>query len=402
VVAAAAAALGLVAGLGSAGAAAATRTEPAATGLPDRLFKQRVGTPDVRDEPIPAASVLLEDLDDRWAMVSADGTAYRELQARTHRHAPPVLSPDGRRIAWWEERGRSDPSAWELHVLRLADGHETTLLPDVTDRWPALSWFPDSRRLLALATAADGRQTTWVADDDAGTARVLCRCGQRMVVSTSGTVVHVPGFPGRPAAPEDPPAGVTRLPEARIDDAVVVSPDARSWAAVQFDAPSYVLAVGGLDGATRTTAFPEAPYGVYRVLAWTADGIWLDVGEVGIVLFDPGSSARRTVTPSDYPHAASMATDLAAGAATVHAQSPPVDVVAEAGHEAAGFLAAFHYLFVWLPIQMVGPVGYTVVIGILGGLLALWIVRAHRTRRMRAMRNAPAHTRTSEPTKGGR
>ena len=75
----------------------------------------------MRHEPIPAASVLLEGLDDQWAMVSADGTTYRELHARTHRHAPPALSPDGRRIAWWEERGRDDPEAWELHVLRLAD-----------------------------------------------------------------------------------------------------------------------------------------------------------------------------------------------------------------------------------------------------------------------------------------
>jgi hypothetical protein len=399
VVAAAAVALCLVGGLGSAGAAATTRTEPAATGLPDRLFKPRVGTPDVRDEPIQAASVLLEGLDDQWAMVSADGTAYRELHARTHRHAPPALSPDGRRIAWWEERGRDDPEAWELHVLRLADGHETTLLPDVTDRSPALSWFPDSRRLLALATAADGRQTTWVADADAGTERVLCRCGQRMVVSTSGTIVHVPGFPGRPAAPEDPPAGVTRLPEARIDDAVVVSPDARSWAAVQWDVPNYVLVVGGLGGATRTTQFPEGPYGVNQVLAWTADGIWLDVGEVGIVLFDPASGARRTVTPSDYPHAASIATDVAAGASTVHAQPPPVDVVAEARHEAAGFLALLHYVFVWLPMHMIGPVGYAVVVGILSGLLAFWIVRAHHMRRMRAMQNTPAHARTTATTK---
>jgi hypothetical protein len=388
----------LVAALAAAPAGAARETATT-TGLPDRLFKQKAGTPEVRDEPIPAASVLLAGLDDRWTMVSADATAYRDLRARTHRQVPPALSPDGRRIAWWEERARDEPTAWQLHVLRLADGHRTTLLTDVTDRRPALSWFPDSRRLLALATAADGRPTTWVVDAGAGTERVLCRCGQRMVVSTSGAIVAVPGDPGRPPGPEPPPAGVTRLPEARVDGAVVVSPDARSWAAVQLEVPDYVLAVGGLDGAMRTTALREAPYGVDRVLAWTSDGIWLGVGEVGIVLFDPGSGARRTVSPTDYPRVASIATDLAAGAATVPARPPPTDVVAETGRRTAGFLALLQYLFVYLPTYFLGRTGYAAAVGTLAALAALWV---YRTRRIRAMQRAPTTASTHDTPNSGR
>jgi hypothetical protein len=87
------------------------------------LFLAPEGTPDVRQRPIEAASVVLEAaVGSRILVVAADGREYRAIST-SHPAADPDayrLSPDGRELSWRSADGAQ-------RVLRLADGDERTV-----------------------------------------------------------------------------------------------------------------------------------------------------------------------------------------------------------------------------------------------------------------------------------
>lgn len=62
----------------------------------------------------------------------------------------PVLSPDGRRIAWIERYFRGWQSDWRIMLYDLPTGTTTELVSSASNRtfpWYALAWAPDSQRL---------------------------------------------------------------------------------------------------------------------------------------------------------------------------------------------------------------------------------------------------------------
>jgi hypothetical protein len=378
------------------GASAAT----AAGGLPKPLHQVPDRAPMLDDRPISAASVVLDpprvwyrDLPEvrLYGVVSADGREYRLFDAMTEGGRLPMLSPDGRRIAWWSGAPDRGPGALQVRrtdgsaVMHIAvpdtggppdPGAPGRRGPDEVD----VQWYPDGRRLLLTGRTADLRPAAWVADADAGVARLLCRCGDRLVLGTSGALAAVP----RPADPiGDPPRGAVRLPRMDLVGPLVARPDARAWVTV---APGRGrLLLGETRRGVRELAVGGGRYQPDRVLAWTADGIWVTGGDLGLATVDPASGALRVVTPPVGPGVTvvGLATSLAAGARTVPAAQPLPDPVPEGSRPA--WLTLLVLLLVWFPTAVLTPPGYVLAVGLLVAYVAVHVHRSweRRTRRRR-------------------
>ncbi len=348
------------------------------TGLPEPVYPVPDGTADVRDRPIEAASVVLDEEGAGFGLVSADGRAYRSLAVTTPIRRYPVLSPDGRSLAWWDgqEYGR------EVHVLRLVDAHES-ILSVPRSRGRDLQWYPDGQRLLATVVAPDGRPASWTLDVGSGAAKELCHCG-RLLLSTSGALAEVPLWRDPQASL---PPGVIRLPSATTDADVVVAPDARSWASVE-DVPSDVVAIGGITGPTRRISISADPLvNLKNVLAWTADGLWLKV-DTTVRLMDPNTGRSRVVltSPSANADVVDLAVSLTTSAATVSAAKPPSArfMPAALRQEAKQIGGLLHFLFIWLPVAIFGRVVYGLILAaVVVAWVAMWLRSRRRVARVR-------------------
>jgi hypothetical protein len=139
------------------------------------------------------------------------------------------------------------------------------------------------------------------------------------------------------------------------------------------------------------------------VLAWTGDGIWVTVPNLGIALVDPVTGGSRVVVrrAAGEPVAVvGLATSIAAGVRVVPATAParPVSRV-EPDEHGFGLLDKLRYLLVWLPMYVLGLAGYAVVVGVLAAVATTAAQRSLRARGIR--RQAAEGARPQRPTAGG-
>ncbi|MFI7586299.1 hypothetical protein ACIB24_04425 [Spongisporangium articulatum] len=102
------------------------------TGLPDSWFDVPRGLPNVRHEPMTAASMVLgagptvtRDYPvNGYFLVSADGRRYAQLPWKGGANEDLALSPDGRQVAWLDMDDSDHP---RLRTWRLAEGRRTSV-----------------------------------------------------------------------------------------------------------------------------------------------------------------------------------------------------------------------------------------------------------------------------------
>src|SRR5262249_6326900 len=112
----------------------------------------RVGTPSPTPDGRVVVPVTTYDLEtnkgkSRLWLVPAEGGAPKPLTSEEVSSTDPVVSPDGRRIAFLRARNEEKP---QLHVMPL-DGGEAERLTDLPMGVIDPKWFPDGTRIAFVA-----------------------------------------------------------------------------------------------------------------------------------------------------------------------------------------------------------------------------------------------------------
>jgi dipeptidyl aminopeptidase/acylaminoacyl peptidase len=105
-------------------------------------------------------------------IVDADSGALRALTSRARLEGQPVVSPDGRQVAYWYPRDGKTQNNTEIHVAPMAGGEGRNVTAALDRHILRALWTPDSKSLLL---AANDRTTTglWMLALDSGTPRRL-------------------------------------------------------------------------------------------------------------------------------------------------------------------------------------------------------------------------------------
>jgi dipeptidyl aminopeptidase/acylaminoacyl peptidase len=259
---------------------------------------QRIGAPSITPDGsaivAPVTSYDLKEnkgLTDLW-LWSADGKVQRALTTNPAADSSPVVSPDGRTVAFVSQR--NGDSAAQLYLLPLAGG-EPTRITNVPTGVAQPRWFPDSRRIAFLSRVwpdldtmekqgsrqkerADAKTTaqawdggpiyywdTWLDDRQLHVLSVGVEGGEPSNL-TAGTGLELP----RTAVQFESP----------LYD---ISPDGRELAFVADSNPAanttnldvYTVPVGGKTAVNRTAANEAAD----TVPLYSPDGRWLAWGQ---------------------------------------------------------------------------------------------------------------------------
>jgi len=292
----------------------APSTSPA---LPTTLYS----VPDWVDEPTtdlavgPVSALWLENGHGHPVAVSATDGSYRLLRlpgfdareaAFVGEFAAPegaVLSPDGRRVAYWwhEPPGGGDPVPSGVRVADLETGEvESFPIDDGAGVFVSgISWSADGRYLTAVVmaqeswteTRSSGRLPTYASRLDTGTGSwVRWRASGETTVAMSpdgGRLVYPAGRDGLIVTrAEDGKRRGYRAVGFGDAESIVWSPDGRSIAYLDRG-QSFTLRLGGEATSTVADLGREAR----QVLGWNgpAPSVWYKGGEGGLIA--PGETA---------------------------------------------------------------------------------------------------------------
>jgi TolB protein len=96
------------------------------------------------DQSIMVVECRADGRRDRLLVIKLDGTVVRELQADQPRIEDPMISPDGRTVAYWAAEAKDGPNGGSIYTLAL-DGSSAPV--QLTDREAGSdadpSWSPD-------------------------------------------------------------------------------------------------------------------------------------------------------------------------------------------------------------------------------------------------------------------
>ena len=149
-----------------------------------------------------------EPLESELYRVDLDGAAPKRLTQRKGPDANPVISPDGKRVAWlgFDDNGKPYQGS-HIYVMDLDGGKPRALTADVDIDADGLAWdgnaalyfhYDDHGKTKIARIGADGGKSQVVADDFGGTAMGRPYGGGAMSVA-AGTVAYTRGSEYRPA-----------------------------------------------------------------------------------------------------------------------------------------------------------------------------------------------------------